>query len=75
MKRFSSRRHGLDREFINQKLQRAVSYDRIAGYFPLIIGTYFPLIIGTDAASEGLNLQRLGTLISLDLPWSPIFNF
>src|SRR5437899_11312109 len=24
------------------------------------------LIIGTDAASEGLNLQRLGTLINLD---------
>ena len=33
MKRFSSRRQGLDREFINQKLQDAVSYDRIAGYF------------------------------------------
>jgi len=29
------------------------------------------LIIGTDAASEGLNLQRLGTLINLDLPWNP----
>ncbi|MGH8565654.1 MAG: helicase-related protein [Gammaproteobacteria bacterium] len=26
------------------------------------------LILGTDAASEGLNLQRLGTLINLDLP-------
>ncbi len=29
------------------------------------------LMIGTDAASEGLNLQRLGTLINLDLPWNP----
>ena len=29
------------------------------------------LLIGTDAASEGLNLQRLGTLINLDLPWTP----
>lgn len=29
------------------------------------------LIIGTDAASEGLDLQRLGTLINLDLPWNP----
>lgn len=28
-------------------------------------------MIGTDAASEGLNLQRLGTLINLDLPWNP----
>lgn len=29
------------------------------------------IIVGTDAASEGLNLQRLGTLINLDLPWNP----
>jgi ERCC4-related helicase len=29
------------------------------------------LLFGTDAASEGLNLQALGTLINLDLPWNP----
>ncbi|MDD9982325.1 MAG: helicase-related protein, partial [Gammaproteobacteria bacterium] len=29
------------------------------------------LLLGTDAASEGLNLQRLGSLINLDLPWNP----
>ncbi len=29
------------------------------------------LLLGTDAASEGLNLQRLGTLINVDLPWNP----
>ena len=29
------------------------------------------LLLGTDAASEGLNLQQLGTLINLDLPWNP----
>lgn len=29
------------------------------------------LIFGTDSASEGLNLQRLGTLVNLDLPWNP----
>ena len=29
------------------------------------------LMLGTDAASEGLNLQRLGSLINLDLPWNP----
>ncbi len=29
------------------------------------------MLIGTDAASEGLNLQRLGTLINLDLHWNP----
>ena len=27
--------------------------------------------MGTDAASEGLNLQKLGTLINVDLPWNP----
>jgi SNF2 family DNA or RNA helicase len=29
------------------------------------------ILLGTDAASEGLNLQALGTLINLDLPWNP----
>jgi superfamily II DNA/RNA helicase len=29
------------------------------------------LMLGTDAASEGLNLQKLGTLINIDLPWNP----
>lgn len=29
------------------------------------------LLVATDAACEGLNLQRLGTLINLDLPWNP----
>ena len=29
------------------------------------------MLLGTDAASEGLNLQRLGTLVNLDLPWNP----
>lgn len=29
------------------------------------------LLMGTDAASEGLNLQRLSTLVNIDLPWNP----
>ncbi len=29
------------------------------------------LLVATDAASEGLNLQSLQTLINLDLPWNP----
>jgi DNA-binding Lrp family transcriptional regulator len=29
------------------------------------------LLIATDAACEGLNLQTLGTLINVDLPWNP----
>ncbi|HRR42081.1 MAG TPA: C-terminal helicase domain-containing protein, partial [Syntrophales bacterium] len=36
-----------------------------------ITGGELRLVIGTDAASEGLNLQRLGSLINLDLPWNP----
>jgi superfamily II DNA or RNA helicase len=45
----------VDRENIKQMVQR----DEIR------------LLLGTDAASEGLNLQRLGSLINLDLPWNP----
>jgi superfamily II DNA or RNA helicase len=29
------------------------------------------ILVGTDAASEGLNLQTLSTLINIDLPWNP----
>ncbi|WP_018086518.1 phospholipase D-like domain-containing anti-phage protein [Desulfurispora thermophila] len=29
------------------------------------------ILVGTDAASEGLNLQTLGCLVNLDLPWNP----
>ena len=28
-------------------------------------------VVATDAACEGLNLQTLGTLINVDLPWNP----
>ena len=34
------------------------------------VGT-LKLLVGTDAASTGLNLQSLGSLINLDLPWNP----
>lgn len=29
------------------------------------------ILVGTDAASEGLNLQTLGSLVNIDLPWNP----
>ena len=29
------------------------------------------LVVATDAACEGLNLQTLGTLMNIDLPWNP----
>jgi superfamily II DNA/RNA helicase len=29
------------------------------------------LVVATDAACEGLNLQTLGTIINVDLPWNP----
>lgn len=47
-----------------QRCKRDVLKDRVrAGELKLLLGT--------DAASEGLNLQRLGTLINIDLPWNP----
>jgi len=66
IKRFSSPRKKLGTSFINKKLSDAVCYDRIAAGKLEI-----HLLFGTDAASEGLNLQRLRTLINLDLPWNP----
>ena len=29
------------------------------------------IMVATDAACEGLNLQTLGTLVNVDLPWNP----
>ena len=37
----------------------------------LVMSGNIRLMLGTDAASEGINLQRLGSLINLDLPWNP----
>ncbi|MGI6377429.1 MAG: phospholipase D-like domain-containing anti-phage protein [Anaerolineae bacterium] len=37
----------------------------------LVMAGEMRLMLGTDAAAEGLNLQRLGSLINLDLPWNP----
>lgn len=36
-----------------------------------IRGGRIKILLGTDAASEGLNLQALGNLINIDLPWNP----
>ncbi len=47
--------HSIQREL----LKEMVTHDRLH------------LLIGTDAASTGLNLQKLGCLINLDLPWNP----
>jgi len=45
----------VDRELLKEKVNRGL----------------LKLLVGTDAASTGLNLQRLGSLINLDLPWNP----
>ena len=37
----------------------------------MVMSGQLRLMLGTDAASEGLNLQRLARLINLDLPWNP----
>ena len=59
-----SNRSGLWRDGRFQRCDRNVLKDRVrAGDLKLLLGT--------DAASEGLNLQRLSTLINIDLPWNP----
>ncbi|HNO75592.1 MAG TPA: phospholipase D-like domain-containing protein [Nitrosomonas mobilis] len=59
-----SSRSGVWRDGRFQRCDRNVLKDRVrAGDLKLLLGT--------DAASEGLNLQRLGTLINIDLPWNP----
>jgi hypothetical protein len=59
-----SNRSGLWRDGRFQRCDRNVLKDRVR------TGD-LKLLLGTDAASEGLNLQRLGTLINIDLPWNP----
>jgi len=59
-----SNRSGFWRDGLFQRCDRNVLKGRVrAGDLKLMLGT--------DAASEGLNLQRLGTLINIDLPWNP----
>lgn len=59
-----SNRSGFWREGRFQRCKRDILKDRVrAGDLKLLLGT--------DAASEGLNLQRLSTLINIDLPWNP----
>jgi len=59
-----SNRSGLWREGKFQRCDRNILKDRVRK-------GDLKLLLGTDAASEGLNLQRLGTLINIDLPWNP----
>lgn len=59
-----SNRSGFWRDGKFQRCDRNVLKDRVRS-------GDLKLLLGTDAASEGLNLQRLGTLINIDLPWNP----
>lgn len=47
---------------------RSVNRDEIKGG---VKNGKIRLLVATDAACEGLNLQTLGTLINVDLPWNP----
>ena len=60
----STNRSGFWRDGKFQRCKRETLKERVRG-------GQLKLILGTDAASEGLNLQRLGTLINIDLPWNP----
>ncbi|RFC53051.1 MAG: Superfamily II DNA and RNA helicase [Verrucomicrobia bacterium] len=59
-----SNRSGFWREGKFQRCDRNVLKERVRS-------GDLRLLLGTDAASEGLNLQRLATLINIDLPWNP----
>ena len=52
-------RNGVFERMSKEELKRRVKSDELK------------ILFGSDAASEGLNLQRLGTLINVDLPWNP----
>jgi len=53
--------------FVNGSFKKKTKEDIKAG----VKSHEFKVMVGTDSASEGLNLQTLGTLINLDLPWNP----
>lgn len=48
----------------------AVSVEREA-LKQMVADRHIRLMVATDAACEGLNLQTLGALINIDLPWNP----
>ncbi|MGE8518495.1 MAG: phospholipase D-like domain-containing anti-phage protein [Alcaligenes nematophilus] len=37
----------------------------------MVAERHIRVMVATDAACEGLNLQTLGTLVNVDLPWNP----
>ena len=59
-----SNRSGFWRDGLFQRCERETLKKRVRS-------GELKLILGTDAASEGLNLQKLSTLINIDLPWNP----
>jgi len=50
--------------------QKAYPYDRQTLSDKFSKGE-FPVIVCSDAASEGLNLQKANVLINVDVPWNP----
>lgn len=48
--------------------KRSVSRDELK---KMISRKEIRIIVATDAACEGLNLQTIGSLINIDLPWNP----
>jgi hypothetical protein len=43
----------------------------LTAYKRMVAEHQIRVMVATDAACEGLNLQTLGTLINIDLPWNP----
>ncbi|MBR2257287.1 MAG: DEAD/DEAH box helicase family protein [Blautia sp.] len=74
----------LSREFVEEDIGLYAGGDKSGVYRDGIFTKYakdelkakvkdrkMKILVGTDAASEGLNLQALQTLINIDLPWNP----
>lgn len=59
-----SNRSGIFRGGVFARLDRNVIKEQVSR-------AELRILVGTDAASEGLNLQKIGTLINIDLPWNP----
>lgn len=59
MQRHSSRRNRLDQAVLNQRLEGAVSYDRIAGYFRSSL-----FEVAGEALPTGLTATELADMVA-----------
>ena len=59
------------KEFSSVGTPRSISQTRSALPYWYIRNGDIRLVCATDAACQGLNLQRLGAQVNIDMPWNP----